>query len=240
MLVLKDGKTIPGWRDFERSVAAAFSGKAQENKAIFDVLLLDPIKPGRSYGLSCKMRSTLDRISKDDLVTIELSNSSGKFWQFLKTKGIDQSNYRGRSLEVGIALVELVEQWHKVVSIEHGGTVDLSKSYYLVLSYNKRGLYQLHQFSLHFPDPSTLRWYFPTLAKKGVEESANHVKGIDDYGTIFEWYGESGGQLKYYPRATEAIWQSEPFKLEAIEQAKFGLIRKAEAYFPQLWSNTSD
>ena len=28
MLVLKDGTTIPGWRDFERAVAIAFGGQA--------------------------------------------------------------------------------------------------------------------------------------------------------------------------------------------------------------------
>jgi hypothetical protein len=239
MLVLKDGRTIPGWRDFERSVAAAFGGKAQESKAIFDVLLSDLARPGRNYGLSCKMRATLDRISKDDRVTIELSNSAGKFWQYLKTKGIDQNNYRKMPLEVGIALVEQVEQWHKVVSIEHGGTIDISKSSYLVLSYNNRGLYQLHQFSLHLPNPNTLKWYFPTIVKKGIQEPANHLRGLDDYGAVFEWYGESGGQLKYYPRATDAIWRSEPFKLEPIEQENFGLLRKAEAYFPQAWGKLS-
>jgi hypothetical protein len=49
----------PGWRDFERSVAAAFNGRAQESKAIFDVLLPDPLRKGIYFGLSCKMRDEL-------------------------------------------------------------------------------------------------------------------------------------------------------------------------------------
>ena len=52
----KDVGTLPGWRDFERSVALAFGGEAQENKAIFDILIHD----GNTYrGISCKMRCEL-------------------------------------------------------------------------------------------------------------------------------------------------------------------------------------
>src|SRR5438270_10835388 len=58
-LVTRDGNTLPGWRDFERSIALTFGGKAKESKFIFDVLLPDPRTPGLSYGLSCKMRRTL-------------------------------------------------------------------------------------------------------------------------------------------------------------------------------------
>ncbi len=51
--------SLPGWRDFERSVALAFDGVAQESKAIFDVLVPLPTQAGISYGISCKMRETL-------------------------------------------------------------------------------------------------------------------------------------------------------------------------------------
>jgi hypothetical protein len=55
-MLARRGKTLPGWRDFERSVAYAFGGIATENKYIYDVLLLAQDK---SYvGVSCKMRKT--------------------------------------------------------------------------------------------------------------------------------------------------------------------------------------
>ena len=74
------GRTLPGWRDFERAVALAFGGIAPENKAVFDVLLSGPERPGAMYyGLSCKMRGELDRLDRDGRVTIELSNSAKKF-----------------------------------------------------------------------------------------------------------------------------------------------------------------
>ncbi len=52
MLVRKGGGTLPGWRDFERSVASAFNGEGQENKFIFDVLIKHPAS-STHYGISC-------------------------------------------------------------------------------------------------------------------------------------------------------------------------------------------
>lgn len=34
--VVRNGRTLPGWRDFERTVAAAFGGEPQESKFIKD------------------------------------------------------------------------------------------------------------------------------------------------------------------------------------------------------------
>lgn len=78
-LIFESDKSLPGWRDFERSVAFVFSGIAQESKAIFDVLV--PILPETEtyYGISCKMRETLQTINKTGRVTVEVSNSAGKF-----------------------------------------------------------------------------------------------------------------------------------------------------------------
>lgn len=43
-LVYEPNTSLPGWRDFERSVALAFDGVAQESKAIFDVLVPLPAR----------------------------------------------------------------------------------------------------------------------------------------------------------------------------------------------------
>src|ERR1700748_544438 len=91
MYPAKGGLTVPGWRDFERAVALAFNGEAQENKAIFDVLLPSEDKPGVNYGLSCKMRRELKKLERTGRASLELSNSAGQFWDCLKRKGIDQS-----------------------------------------------------------------------------------------------------------------------------------------------------
>lgn len=230
MLAQKDGSTLPGWRDFERSVALALNGEAQESKFIFDVLLPSQRDPNVKYGLSCKMRRELNKVEKEGRVSIELSNSAGKFWDDLRRRKINQKNYRKKPLEVGVALIELIEQWHDEVSTQEGGTVDLSGSSYLVLSWNKAGWYQLHQFPIHLPPPVSLNWYFPTT---------RCLKANDNSGMLFEWYGESGGQLKYYPLAVNAIWSSGRFQLEPLKNVGHGILAKVAAYFPQLWSKAN-
>lgn len=63
--------------------------------------------------------------------------------------------------------------------------------------------------------------------------------GEDATGKLLEWYGQSGGQLKYYPPVSSASWCSEPFKLEPLPElpeVEDRLIGKAELYFRDLWS----
>lgn len=239
--------TLPGWKDFERAVAAAFDGQAQESKHVFDVIIMSN-DSGSTYGISCKMRGELtkstDRVNRrghslKGRISMELSNSAKYFWNQLKARGIDESNYRDKPEETGITLIELVKSWHNVVSIEHGGIIDLSKSFYFVLSWNRQGSYQLHQFALNLPDPRALRWYFPTrMGKNGVEEPAVRLSGDDEFGAVFEWYGDSGGQLKYYPLTQDAIWVSDIFELEPLptsEEIEYGIIAKTRTYFPNQW-----
>jgi hypothetical protein len=234
MLQVEHGQTLPGWRDFERAVALAFGGEAQESKTIFDVLLPSEDSPSIRYGLSCKMRRELNKVERMGRVSLELSNSAGQFWGHLKSMGIDQSNYRSKPSEVGSSLLEVVEGWHRAVSVEHGGVVDLKKSFYLVLSWNQAGSYQLHQFPLSMPNPCDLVWNFP--AKKSGAEG-RRLTGQDESGILFEWYGESGGQLKYYPLVKSAIWASEIFNLEPLGDIEYGLLRKSKAYFPEQWAD---
>ena len=86
---------------------------------------------------------------------------------------------------------------HTEVSVENGRDVDLTHSCYLALSWNREGWYQLYQFDLELPAPNNLKWYFPTYTRNGLTQIGNHLNGDDGLGRVFEWYGESGGQLKY-------------------------------------------
>ncbi len=233
MLSQKGGATLPGWRDFERAVALALGGEAQESKAIFDILLPTGTADIK-HGISCKMCGELKRIDRDGRVTLELSNSAGKFWDRLRSKGIHQKNYKKRPSEVGASLIELIEEWHLAVSIEAGGNVDLHGSSYLVLSWNQTGWYQLHQFPIFLPTPAPLQWFFPTTGRR------RRLRGDDEHGNLFEWYGESGGQLKYYPLAKNAIWNSGRFQLEPLRKnIEHGILTKVKAYFPELWEIAS-
>ena len=229
MVKHQDG-TLPGWRDFERTVALVLRGEAQEDKSIFDVLLPSHYT-NRKIGISCKMRSELDRVDRTGRVYFELSNSEGKFWNRLGLRGIHKRNYLNKPGEVGHEVISLVEGWHHQVSVQQGGLVELRKSFYLVLSWNTAGDYQLYQFPIVLPSAHSLRWRFP---------SRRCLRGEDAQGTLFEWYGESGGQLKYYPLASSATWVSKRFRLEPIPPGQGGILGRVRGYFPShheaLWS----
>lgn len=78
----------------------------------------------------------------------------------------------------------------------------------------------------------------------GQLAAGNHVtlpgwrEGEDNLGTLFEWYGESGGQLKYYPLVEKAVWKSDRFQLEPLpsdQDLHYGILSKAAMYYPRLW-----
>ena len=229
--MLRQGtKTLPGWRDFERSVAAAFNGRALESKWIYDVLLAD--SSGVNYGVSCKMRGTLRTLERTGRVTIELTNASGEFWDAIKANGLTQEDYDKNPVLAGDTIIRSVENWHEVVGIEQGGTIDNSKSFYLVLQWERRTeRYQLFQFPIDLPEPQGLTW----------EVLGRRLIAKDEQGILIEWYGLSGGQLKYYPLVENALWQSAVFQLQPLpKDLEHGIRHKAATYFPQLWAATSD
>ena len=84
-----------------------------------------------------------------------------------------------------------------------------------------------------------MAWYFPMNTVKGIEKAARHINGDDAGGRVFEWYGESGGQLKFYPKASSALWQSEAFRLEPLPDVEHGILAKVAAYFPKQWAQAS-
>ncbi len=221
--------TLPGGRDFERSVALAFGGEAQGSKAIFDVLLPDLNREGIKYGVSCKMRETLKNVEKTGQITIEVSNSNSKFRATLEAGGLVENNYENMPARVGEVVIDLVKSWHTAVSVESGGKVDIARSFYLVLQWNRKtGLYQLYQFPLALPNAQALRW----------KVSGKRLIGDDGERIFIEWYWRSGGQLKYYPFAADAIWVSERFQLEPLLENKVGyaILSRVAEYFPAAWA----
>lgn len=246
--MLREGN-LPGWRDFERSVAAACDGRAQESKHVFDVIIPDK-NDESSYGISCKMRGELsksiDRVNREGCfqkgrVSMEMANAAKYFWDTIRSQGINESTFRDNATVAGIALIDLVKRWHGAASLEG---INLNKSFYLVLEWDGKGNdYQLFQYSLQLPDPRTLKWYFPVVTDKGGKEKpALHLSGDDEFGTIFEWYSNSGGQLKYYPLTQDALWHSDKFQLASLpklEDLAYGIVSKAKMYFPLMWNRVS-
>ncbi len=224
------GGTLPGWRDFERATALAFNGMTQESKAIFDVLVPMSSDPELYCGISCKMRKLLKTVERTGRVTIEVSNSSGKFWEAIKACGLE--DYAAAPQKAGAALIEAVESWHHAVGIASGGKIALQESFYLVLQWDeKTETYRLFQYPLTLPDPEALIWSAP----------GKRLVGADRKGTLVEWYAHAGGQLKYYPSVAQALWSSEIFCLEPLpdNEAGYGLLRRVKEYYPALWAKVA-
>ena len=229
-MLARQGFTLPGWRDFERTVAAVFRGANLERIFIYDVLI--EMGQGRDpIGISCKMRDKLREVRRKNHVTIEFSNASGKFWDSIKEKGYTQKSYDKYPDQIGSILIDIVEGWHRSVGTETGGAIDTESSFLLALQWDeKSGLYQLFQYPIDLPDPTQLHW-----TVKG-----RRLIGEDSNGTLFDWYGFSGGQLKYYPPVDWASWRSEPFSLEPLpKNLEPGLKNKAMLYFPEKWNRLS-
>jgi hypothetical protein len=238
--------TLPGWRDFERAVALAFNGVAFESKAIVDVVL--PLGDGTFYGVSCKSRGELDKATvAGGRVYIEVSNAAGGFWDQVLSRGITSENLHEpeKAQITGESLFELIETWHEEVSIANGGSVDLAKSSYLILLYNGRGVYKLYQFALKFPNAQELNWSVPLRTFKDVNKPPVRRRCLvakDKTGeSLIEWYLNSGGQLKYYPLASDAVWSSREFTLEPLPPGtKHGVLSRVEEYFPELWKKVNE
>ena len=69
-VTLKAGGSMPGFRDYERALAAVLEGTTPEDKGIFDVLIQAEGKP---FGISCKM--TAMQPPKNLSSFMELSNA---------------------------------------------------------------------------------------------------------------------------------------------------------------------
>lgn len=235
-LRIKDGSTLPNWRDFERSVATTFNGFAFENKGFLDVIIDGKeITETGKVGISCKMRNTLTSYISGGGISMELSNASNKFWTELQKHNIlTIGHLRLVPEKAGKIIVDLYESWKNSVAEEQN--VNIEKSFYLTCLYHqKKGLYQLFALPFLLPDPTLLNW---TLREsKDGNQNRGTLIATKDNKVIIEWYGTSGGQLKYYPTMNDVIWHSEQFKLEPIPQIEsgYGLKQKAKAYFPDKW-----
>ena len=217
------GASQPGWRDFERVVATVFGGVNPENKAVFDVEIGTS---GRlPFGISCKT-SALTLAGQQ--VLMELSNSNAYFWARLAELAIDP---KLKPEAAGVALIDLVAEWHHA----EAGRIDVANSCYLVLTHDKTWQHwRLFWFGIDVldPDPAVLHWTYVPDRKTG---NGGRLMAIDSEGTKWwDWYGWSGGQLKYYPPIDSAIWDSGFFKLETPSQPESPTDR-ARRYFPDLW-----
>ena len=234
----KGGETRIGWRQMERVFADLFAGKANENKDVFDVVV--PIDRKTDVGLSIKSKNFSSKqftaLGSEGRVYMELTNSPAKLWASLNRKGLVASDFqnKNKAADIGNAVLDTVESWHQEAKTNYphysqGKVIDLSKSVYISVSMtdptdkNDRQ-YVVHSFPLNLPKP--IRW-----------EKYTHkcLRGFDpDHPNqaLYDWYPNSGGQLKYYPRAEDAKFSSGIF--ESLKAPKISMVKLAQQYWPQI------
>lgn len=243
MSVFRDGSgqekdstgTRVGWRDLERIVSELFHGKALEAKGVFDVIVPSTESPGVVYGISVKSKclgsnAVIQRLDVSGRVYMELSNSPAKLWAPLKSEGIGENAFGDDNYAqaIGDSILKTVHGWYSETGLPQ---IDLRRSVYLVVSYSKpkateERLYQVHSFELGFPQG--IKWSFrSTKCLRGFDP--NYPGEI-----LFDWYGLSGGQLKYYPRAATALFDSPVFSL--LSPKVLSITQRSKVYWPDEWS----
>jgi hypothetical protein len=215
-------------------------GITTEGKGVFDVL----VKQRHDVlGLSIKSRELADakRIggaTKFEHAYLEISNSSAKFWKVLGEHGISEADFRGErhAERIGKLVTGTVNSWYVAAEREHPGLppgrrINVDESVHLAISYSKdyggERDYQIHSFELLLP--VDLDWRFPSNRCLRGYESQNSER------PLIEFYGLSGGHVKYYPPTSKAKFSSDVFRLEKVEP--ISILEKAEKYWPEQWRN---
>lgn len=218
-VVKSTGKTMPGFRDYERSLAAVIGGSTTENKGILDVVVNTTAKP---FGISCKM--TAFPPAKNESSFMELSNSAAKFRKHLLSL---QINWITEPMLAGPALVGLVSSWHEEVAAE----IELDASRYSVFAHDRKWeRFQILCFPLDLEIASPkgdIDWMIEGQSLSGYID-ADHGRH-----RLWQCYLNSGGQLKYYPPLSWANWVTTEFTLESPPAVS--PTHRARQYFANLW-----
>jgi hypothetical protein len=216
------GRVMPGFRDFERTLADVLQASAPENKGVFDVIVNDHPLP---FGISCKMSKTQPPANQSSFM--ELSNSAAKFRDHLLKM---QIHWMSEPTLAGPVLIDLVESWH--LTLQHEINIGVSK--YAVLAHNAQWTrFQLLCFPLNLKlakPKGDIEWLAEGAALNGYIDAGGRRH------RLWQVYMNSGGQMKYYPLLSWADWVTDEFELE--EPPLGSLRQRAKEYFPTLWPSS--
>lgn len=220
---------MPDFLSFERVTASVLGGETNEDKGIFDVAV--PGRAGRmQWGVSCKMAKT--QPVKNRCWFMELSNSAAFLTDALDRDGI---HWQTNPEAAGPILLATVNSWHVRVR----GDYDVDASKYLLLTHDLRWRnFEMASFEIDIlarVAASDIKWVVE--GKKASEGKPSSVAGYihADHGPhrLWQWFANSGGQLKFYPPIGWEEWRTGEFKL--AEPPVHDLRDKVDAYWPGAW-----
>lgn len=219
---------MPDYLAFERATAIVCGGETTENKGIFDVIVPGGGSTRLPFGVSCKM-ATAQPAARPSWF-MELSNSAKKFHDAFAAAGVDWVSEPDKA---GAILIELVERWHYAVT----DTVDVDASKYLILAHDLGWReFQIAGLDLNLrrADPHTDVQWVSEGGKPGKPSSiAGYIDVAGRRHRLWQFFANSGGQLKYYPLMDWAEWATPAFRLEVAPVRT--LREKVDEYWPGLW-----
>lgn len=236
-----DGTTRADYRQIERCFAELLDGKSTENKSFYDFVTLANEGGGiAARGASIKSKELENLNSypslRDSLRSyLELSNSAAKDWALCHSRGLDEAMFRSslRADEFGAAILDRqriereTSQVTCIASIQGSNkTFVESDSVFISLLYspmvNGERSYLISSFHAVLPSPES--WQFKGRRLVGLDADGN---------PLYEWYGLSGGQLKYYPKISSRLHGTELFDLAAYRPVFQTLRAKIHNMFPR-------
>jgi hypothetical protein len=234
-----DGSTRAEFRQIERCFAELLFGKTTENKAFYDFVVQKNEDGGvvvRGASIKSKEHENLNSYISQTLTMrshLELSNSSAKDWKMCMERGLSEKDFReGQQPDkFGAAILErqAIERTSSQESYLNSipgknKAFKETDSVYISLLYspvvNGERTYLVSSFGAVLPKPAT--WEFK--GKRLVGQEA-------DGSVLYEWYGLSGGQLKYYPKLSQRLHGTSLFNLADYKPAIEDLRAKANRMF---------
>lgn len=237
----KFGDFVPNWRDYERILRQFFDGVAPEGKQIYDVFV--PRQESGSWiGISVKSKkiASYKRFSKTLKAYFELANSPQKMWEGLDERGVNAGVWGDpeHADRLGSSLLDVIEVWHGLAFEQFKPPekrtctlIDTDSSRYISVSYsdpgvNQRRLFRIDSFMMKLQRAA--RWQY----RKPTRGAIRSIQGLDEDGeSLWDWYPDAGGQLKYYPRFDDSVFGTGTFETLNPGQAE-NLEDKMSKYWP--------
>ncbi|WP_374677412.1 hypothetical protein [Piscinibacter sp.] len=221
---------MPNFLSFERVTAYVVGGATNEDKSVFDVSV--PGGLGRvAWGVSCKM--TASQPPKNRCWFMELSNSAKKLNDAVAAAGI--ASWSRDPSGAGPVLVETVGSWHDA----ERGTYDVDASKYLLLTHcSSWRFFEIACFNVNVltrVEAADVDWRVE--GRRGKASSlAGYIDAERGKHRLWQWYPDSGGQLKLFPPIGWEEWRTGPFELSRppVKDMK----DRVNEYWPGQWPDT--
>lgn len=222
-----DGSSRAEFRQIERCFAELLHGTTTENKAFYDFVVQSNENGGvavRGASIKSKELEQLNSYPAQQATMrsyLELSNSAAKDWAMCHERGLSEQTFRDgqQANTFGQAIIDRQRIERQTSQVTYLNSIPGANKFfieddcvYISLLYSPmvRGerSYLVSSFGAVLPAPAS--WSFKGRRLVGKEA---------DDSVLYEWYGLSGGQLKYYPKIADRLHGTDLFTLADYKPA---------------------